>query len=413
MKTPILSHAGSATGPSTTAARYSALAAGTSMTTWHGSIDNAITPIPVAGKFTKWRVRIDVAPGSGKSRLFELMVNGSADASFKVTIADSATEGSVTVDRSLSAQDLLAIKTTPSGTPAAITVVQSSFLFEGTDAGDSVIFGGNHSVGLSNSAVTYLAPGSLLTSTSVRKLPIGVVSSPGTIDKLTVYSSGNVATGSYAFELYKSTDNAVNWTATGVTCTLSSGRLASDSTHSVSVARGDCLQLVSTPTSTPTSVELRWSCRFVPTTVGESLLFGKMTDAVNSSGDTFFNANGVNARVVGSTESNVYNVLPVAAVAKNLLTNFETAPASGKNRSSTLRVNGADSALTNTISDTATTASDTTHSVSLADNDLIDIKSTASANFPTAPGIMSFGMTLYIAEEAAGPATLRMIYRKN
>lgn len=413
MKTPILSLASSlGTVPSTSAARYSALAGGAALATWHSSINGAVTPIPVAGKFTKWRLRIDVAPGSGKSWLAELMLNGSADPNFKITIADAATEGSITLDRSLAAQDLVAVRLTPSGTPAAITVVQSSLVFEGTNDTHSVIFGGNHSVDLSNSAVTYLPPGSLDASTSAPRRAMGVVASPGTISKLTVYTSAAVATGSYVAELYKSTDNGANFSATGVTCTVTGGnRLASDSTNSFTVALGDCFQLRTTPSSTPTAVELRWSCCFVPSTNGESLHFGAMTDAVNNAGDTFYHVNGANARTSGSPESNIYNLMPIAATAKNLVTSLEVAPASTKSRTTTLRQNAADTSVTNTISDTATTASDTTHSVALSDNDLISIKSTASGNFPTGPTSMHFGLVLYIAPDSGAP-TVHLIYRK-
>lgn len=401
MQTPILALAGSlGTVPSTSAARYSALAGGAAMVTYHSSINGAATPFPVAGKLTKWRVKIDVAPGSGKSWLFELMLNGSADPNFKVTIADAATEGSITLDRSIAAQDIVAMRTTPSGTPAAITVVKSSLVFEGTDTTHSVIFGGNHSVNISNSAVTYIPPGSLDASTTLPRRAMGVIASPGTISALTVYTSAAVATGSYVGELYRSTDNGANWTATGITCTVSGGgRLAFDSTHSLHFDRGDCLQLRTTPSSTPTAVELRWSCCFVPDTAGESLLFGGMTDAVNNSGDTFYHVNGVNSRTNGGTESNVTSLMPLGATAKNLVTSIETPPGASKSHTATLRVNGADTALTAAISGTTTpaVASDTTHSVALNDNDLIAIKSTASANFPTAPTSYHFGLALFIS----------------
>lgn len=401
MKTPILHLAGSITGaPSTSAARYSALAGGASTTTWLGG--NPETPFPVAGNMTKWRVRIPTAPGSGKSWTFELMINGVAHSTFKIVLTNTDTEGTVTGSVAIAAQDLVSIRLTPSGTPTAFTdAVKSALLFEGTASGDSVIFGGSDSnVTLSNSAASYLPPGAIEAQLVANRLrAMGVVSTPGTLDKLIVYATAAVATGSYVFELYHSTaaSNGAAWTATGVTVTLtSSGRLAIDSTHSYAVARGDLIQLVATPSSTPTAIAIKWACRFVPTTVGESMLFSLMTDQVNNdTSNTFENANGMASRTAAATESNAYNILPIAAEAKNLVVRVTTSPSTG--RLSTLRVNGSDSALTCTISNPAVAASDTTHSVSLADNDSINFRTAGTSGFPTAPGQMQWGLTLYIA----------------
>lgn len=415
MKTPILALAGNATtGPSNSAIRYTTFCAGASASSWTTTLASIQMPMPVAGSLTGWKIIIPSAPGSGKSYLFELMLNGSADASFKITIADAATTGSVSGPLALVAGDITAIRCTPSGTPTAITVVQMSFIFEGTTSTDSVIFGGTGTqVGMTNTSTYYYAPGALYSSTTAQTRAMGVVASPGTIDRLYVYAGANVATGTWTCELYKSTNGGVSFSPTGVTISLTGGgRLASDTTHTFTVARGDTFQLVATPTSTPTSVDLRWSCRFTPDTAGESLLFSLLTDTPDDSSNRYFNANGATGNSVGATESNVYNLISLSgASAKNLVTVFGTAPASGKSRSTTLRVNGSSTALTNTISDTGLTASDTTHSVSLNDNDLIDFVSTPSGNFPTAPGAMQIGMVLYIAPASSEP-TVHLIYRK-
>lgn len=404
MRTPVLNLAGSInTVPSTSAARYAPFAGGAALSTWHGQASSEC-PFPVAGKLVTWVVEIDVAPGSGKSWLAEMMIGGVADPNFKITIADAATVGSVTVDAAVAAQAIGVIRLTPSGTPAAIAVVKSGFVFEGTDPTHSVIFGGvGGSVNMSNTVSQYFAPGSLDFHTT-RLRSMGVVSAPGTFSALTVYANTAVLTGSYAFKVWHSTaaSNGAAWTDTGITCSLSSGRLAFDSTHNYHFARGDLIQLEQVPTGTPTGIEIRWSMCFIPDTPGESLLFSLMTDQVNSSGDTLFHANGASARTSGVPESQVQNIMPCAAVWRNLVTRDTTAPGSGKSRSSTLRVNAADTAVTCSIADTNVSANDTTHSVALVAFDKLSIKTTASANFPTAPGQKQWGSTLFIDPSAGG-----------
>lgn len=74
--------------------------------------------VPIAGTISGFNVKINVAPGAGKNRTFELYKNGGATG-YKVVISDSATSGSVGGTLAVSAGDYLSIRDTlSSGTVA-------------------------------------------------------------------------------------------------------------------------------------------------------------------------------------------------------------------------------------------------------------------------------------------------------
>jgi hypothetical protein len=111
-----------------------------------------------------------------------------------------------------------------------------------------------------------------------------------------------------------------------------------------------------------------------------------------------------------ATESDTYNVTPFACTIKKLTLSFAIAPGAGNNRSITLRKAGASQALTATISETATTATDNTNTVDLVADDLVNYVTTPVSS-PTAPTQTRAGAVVFIAVSVA--ATMRMIYRKN
>lgn len=87
-----------------------------------------------------------------------------------------------------------------------------------------------------------------------------------------------------------------------------------------------------------------------------------------------------------STANEAQRQIPVseAVTVSEMTVYLDTAPGSGKSRTYTLRVNGADTAASITISDTNTTGS-WTGSVAIAENDLVSMGTTPSGT-PTAPG---------------------------
>jgi hypothetical protein len=76
----------------------------------------------------------------------------------------------------------------------------------------------------------------------------------------------------------------------------------------------------------------------------------------------------------GTSESLRAVPVPFTGLIKNLRVNMNLAPGAGKNWTFTLRVNGADTAITVTIANAATNGTDLTHVVSVTKGDLLSWK---------------------------------------
>lgn len=81
-----------------------------------GDVDQAM---PVAGTLSDLRVRLDTAPGAGKSYAFTVRKNG-ADTSVTCTVSEAATSCSDTTNTAIFfSGDLISIESVPTGTPTA------------------------------------------------------------------------------------------------------------------------------------------------------------------------------------------------------------------------------------------------------------------------------------------------------
>lgn len=95
---------------------------------------------------------------------------------------------------------------------------------------------------------------------------------------------------------------------------------------------------------------------------------------------------------LSATEAEKQIPIPFACTLSNMHVTLSGTPGSGKSYALTVRKNAADTALTCTVADTATTASDTTHSVAFAAGDLITI----SANPSGTPTGRQVGVSLRV-----------------
>lgn len=94
------------------------------------------------GTITVIRVHLDVAPGVGKTRTFEIWLNG-ATASATVAITGAATSGAATISVAVVAGDTISIRSTVAGTPAA-AVAHVSINFAPTTAGVGMFASSNN-----------------------------------------------------------------------------------------------------------------------------------------------------------------------------------------------------------------------------------------------------------------------------
>jgi len=109
---------------------------------------------------------------------------------------------------------------------------------------------------------------------------------------------------------------------------------------------------------------------------------------------TFYYALGANASTV---EANTFAPMPVAVNIKNLGVQTSVSPRAGQSYTITLRHNGANTAITCTISGAGNSScSDTSHTVSYNATDTLDMQVISSA---TATGGMIASMTLQLNQQ--------------
>lgn len=177
---------------------------------------------------------------------------------------------------------------------------------------------------------------------------------------------GTLATLAGSEALTNKTVNGITITSTTATLTL-----ASSSSFITSGAYSTTLTMTGATTVTlPTTGTLA-------TTAGTRRQINFGTGATVAAGATVYMAIGI---FNSATEGQANGVVPYALTAKNLYVKALAAPVGVETFVYTLRKNGSDTALTVTITGSNTTGNDTTHTVSFAAGDLIDLKLITSAS---------------------------------
>lgn len=174
----------------------------------------------------------------------------------------------------------------------------------------------------------------------------------------------------------------VNGSPSALTCTiLETATSAQDLTNHVRVSAGDAISLRFTPTGTPTAPGTsRWS--MIQEAQGVYGVMQSTTSPPSTASTNYLVPYG--RAIFGSTDALAGIIIPTAGVLRNLRFYASTAPGAGKSWAITVMKNNSAQALTCTIADTNTTASDLSNSVTVAAGDTISIKvvttSTPGAN---------------------------------
>ena len=347
--------------------------------------DGPFTVFPVAGTVSNLRVKNVYQPATGaKTWVFTVLKNGSDTALTCTITSASSNVCNLNTPITFAAGDYASIKIHPTGTPD-LTRFQVATLFQPTVANDTVIstFANGFSTSATQAAMPFTSapPGSV----SARRSPI--FADGGTVDKLYVVSNapGTAASGkAYDYTLDKNTST------TAITCQILETALGcNDTAHSpvsVTGASGstasDDVEIQAVPTSSPTAAVAGMSFRYLPTTAGHFLM-AFTNNGTDDATTTFY------APMMGSdtpaTSSELFNQgRALSMTIKKISVSVGIAPGSGKSRVFTLRKNGADTACTVTIADTAT-ANSTTCNISVADDDLLST-SDAPVSSPAVTG---------------------------
>lgn len=313
--------------------------------------------MPCAGRIKGVRVVQGTAPGNTRSRAWSFRKNASATGAITVSIANTATEAhDFDTELSFVAGDLISIATTPTNTPAASANSEWSANF--WTQSQAIMVGSTGTFDATSARVFPMTCGAtLITSTNqdMQWPTNGVLS--------TAYALVQTAPGgteTRTFTLY------VNNVATSIVVTVTgAGTTGSDLTHSVSLTAGDRVAWVCTASAGVASTTgLALSMCFTPAIAGETVQSYSIPTASFSTTVTQFAAlNGITGNP-NNTEANRTYVVGTT-VAKNLYVSQAVAPGTGKSYVYTLRDDAADTALTVTISDSALTGTDLTHSVAV------------------------------------------------
>lgn len=196
----------------------------------------------------------------------------------------------------------------------------------------------------------------------------------GTIKELCINLSAAPGAGtSYTFTLRK------NGIATSLTVTISdTNTQGSDLVNTVSFNAGDEVDIEVVPSGTPTARKATWSIIFSGSTAKESVFLGGGQLAQSSAEK--FAPHGYGTDEGASTEFGRQLLITTPGTLKSLYIRLSASPGAGKSRVFTVYKNGVSAGLTCTISDTATSANDTTNTVSVVAGDVILIENNPSGS---------------------------------
>lgn len=169
----------------------------------------------------------------------------------------------------------------------------------------------------------------------------------------------------------------VNGASTALTCTITDAALGcSDTVNTVAVAVDDDVSVLIDPENTPTTqTQVQIAVQFEGSTAGESLLLSGTQQPSTSA--TVYGPVGYYT-TSNATEDLRTVRFPTGGTVDRLYVELQNAPGSGKNRTITLRKNGADTGITCQVVDTATTCEETATSVSVAADDILSFSYTPS-----------------------------------
>lgn len=345
---------------------------------------NAYSIAPIDTIWKAMAVASITAPGVGKSRTVKGRIAG-VDTLLSVVVNDNEViDYDNTNIVSVPFNSLLSLSSTPTGTPNASVVSASSVMIvPGANGFKVPLIAPAVSATISNAAARFgtFVGGSSYGSGPTVKLPF---TEAGVLSNLKVRAETPLAQGSYAVVVVK---DGVNTTLTATLDNVTNTQFAANNSTQVTVLDGSQVYTSVTPTGTPTAQNgFAISAVFTPHTVGKSVVFAGM----NGSASAGFFSLGIHM-AVNATEANATNRMPCDGVFEKMRVHLNTAPGAGTSVTFLLRVNGVDTALSATISDTNLDAL-VVASVAVSKGDLVCISKVLTSGV-SASSQVGIGMT--------------------
>lgn len=387
--TPQIIFSGSTITSSTTAANFSAVQGQES--TAYTFVENTVQEVdPAGGTWSNLYVNSSAAPGAGKSYQFIFRTNGT-NSPITCTISGATATTCVDVSDSMITipGDLVSMEILPSGTPTAATF---SFSMQRTPAiPNQYILMGN---GATFATATEYVPLSGVGSFTSAANNMAIIPQACTFENLyisMVAAPGAAKTYTFAYDTNQAaTPSAVKCTVSGATATT-----CNDVVDSSITIPGAIVNIQQAETGTPISTSTAWGIVCVPTVPGQFPFIGKNSNS-------FTNTNLFNMIHAGQSSSNgvegarkgVLSTPTGGLTLGNIYCRHGSAPGAGTSYAWNIRKNAATPSGSPSciISGTATTGSDTTDTMSIANGDLVDVNLVPTAT-PGATGVNSVAFT--------------------
>ena len=348
-------------GTTQTGTSYAALT-GTTGSDFSGSEVYWQSVVPIAGTFSNLSVEVQSAPGAGNSVAFTVRKNNT-DTSSTCTIADANTScqdatGSFTVV----AGDAVNLKAVTAGSPGGKRPY-TSIKFVGSNAGESFVLAASDTDSSGSNLTTYAnlygarqnTGGNLVTSTVQTLQP-----TPGTYSGMYVrLSDSSDPPGTGNTHVFTLQVNNVDQFSCGMS---NSQRTCSNTTGTVAVVAGDKVNWKVTGVSSPARSFYGIGLRFVPTTDGESVVFGSTNS--NSGNGKFWQTLGGSVFAYNwQTDGAAASAGSASTTYKNMYINLTTAPGGSATRTFNFANDDATSTLGCVITGTDTSCFNTTSSM--------------------------------------------------
>lgn len=330
------------------------------------------TCIPTAGKLKNLRVELNDVPGTG-TYVFTLHravgIGAWANTALTCEVAADGTQASDMVNEvAVAAGDVICLECNPDA-PDNARYAKWSMVFEGDTANESVLL---VSAVAAQAFTMYYRPmgrADSATEASGRCVcPTG-----GTIKNLYVRLSADPGTDpdAYKFTL------RIGGASQTLTCTITAnGRVGSDVAHPIAVSAGDILTLMCEPLNAPSVTSVAAvGLTFVADTNGESLILGGSSGLLDDTDTEYNHLISYLDRAWTAIEVERYQ-LAQECVLKKLYVLLDGIPGIGNTYVFTVRQNTQSpvDGLVVTIPEEGTTGNDTTNTITVADDDELDME---------------------------------------
>lgn len=334
--------------------------------------------VSTSGTFSNLWVELDGIAGSGRTWIFTLMKNGAATAltcSITGIVAKSKIGTDITNSVTYAAGDTISLRATSTSSPPN-RAARWACRFTGDAAKESLLLTAQTTAPVTPGYTGISGCGS---GVSVEASNTQIIPTAGTLKNLYVkFAIGPQTDKGNRFTIRK------NGVDTDITFDINEpGTSGSDTTNEVTVVAGDRISLQILPLNSPSQGGVfSTGMTFVADTDGESIVMGGGQQPISGE----YHSLSHTATSYSATESDHYQ-LTLAGVLKSLYVYFATAPGATKSYDVTVQINGATTALTVNVADSATTGNNTSDTVAVFNGDEVAVRIEKTNNPDTTLGI--------------------------